>query len=83
MKKVTLNWLHSHGYTEQLGEIEYRDRGVLSITFSRSSPVSANESETSVFTPNVKRNHAKEFVMIEYLLWQEIMAIMILHRQKR
>ena len=65
-----LNWLHSHGYTEQLDVLEEKPLGlgVLSITFAGYLPTMTNEeNEPSVFTPEVQSNNCgctKEFVMV-------------------
>ena len=61
-----LNWLHSHGYTEQLDVLEDKLGGVLSITFARYS-TKTTKNELSVFTPEVQPNNCgckKEFAMI-------------------
>ncbi len=64
-----LNWLYSHGYTEQLDAISDKSRGSVSITFSGSLPITENENENEpgVFIPEVNLsicNYTKEFAMI-------------------
>ena len=62
-----LNWLHSHGYTEQLDVLEDKLGGFLSITFAGYLPTMTNDNELSVFTPEVQSNNCgckKEFAMI-------------------
>ena len=62
-----LNWLYSHGYTEQLNEVSYKAGGSLSITFSGSLPITESEDESGIFIPEVNLNlcnYTKEFAMI-------------------
>ena len=51
-----LNWLYSNGYTEQLDAISDRSAGCISITFSRSEPITENENESGIFIPEVNLN---------------------------
>ena len=71
-----LNWLHSHGYTEQLDVL--KDKSVLSITFAGYLATTTNVDEPSVFTPEFQSNNCgctKEFAMVGFPTYREGYAV--------